>query len=109
LGAGWKNGPDPNFQRFDIGEDDALQFSARDLLVNVPVGQHGDADARDAGCSHRIDGAGREGTTNPNSVHFAATRERPIVHRMKLNTWVADQVVCRGGLSEACDVTRRRD
>jgi hypothetical protein len=58
LRAGWENGPYPYLERLDISEDNTLQFSAPDLLVHIPVGQHGDSDARDAGGPNRVDGAG---------------------------------------------------
>ena len=38
---------------------------------------------------------------------FAATRERPGVHCMKLKARAPPQILCRGGFSAACDVIGR--
>ena len=58
LRTRWVNGPYPYLERLDVIKDDTPQISSLDLLVHIPVGQHGDSDARDAGGSNRVHSAG---------------------------------------------------
>jgi len=95
-------------QAFHVAQNDALQISALDLFVHIPVSQHRQTHIGDAGRPHRIERTGRKGATRADPMNLAVSRKGPGVQRMKLDAGMAHEVMRCGGRAEASDVVGRR-